>query len=369
MMYGAGDFLGTSWEVVIKLFRQEVAHKEFATVADCADAFLVFIQDKRFSDDVQESISFMLLQMKILEGVKGLGIPKKKIAARAAIKLHASTVKNIYEQRTKEIPGHPDIAEFRKKWRSFIKKQAKDTLGIFIPNDLLESLVELLHVATIRNVESDFTSGIVIAGFGKDEMFPRAFHYMVDGRCDGFTRTWLEREWNLNNPGEGPFIAPFGQADIVHTFMEGIGREYVEYLESAMKEFLADKSDTLIDKLLADPDQRVAEKSTQKTENTKIIEKFRKKFADYRRSSLVDPILKVLAGLPKEEMAAMAMAMVEITSLRRRVDSRLESVGGPVDVGVISKGDGFIWIKRKHYFDLDFNKDFLHRKRMREVEP
>jgi len=36
-----------------------------------------------------------------------------------------------------------------------------------------------------------------------------------------------------------------------------------------------------------------------------------------------------------------------------------ESVGGPVDVAVISKGDGFVWIKRKYYFDSDINKHFF----------
>jgi hypothetical protein len=72
--------------------------------------------------------------------------------------------------------------------------------------------------------------------------------------------------------------------------------------------------------------------------------------------------MKVVTTLPKEEMAAMAEALVELTSLRRKVDSPLESVGGPTDVAVVSKGDGLIWIKRKHYFDAALNKDFDHRK-------
>jgi hypothetical protein len=37
----------------------------------------------------------------------------------------------------------------------------------------------------------------------------------------------------------------------------------------------------------------------------------------------------------------------------------VESVGGPIDVAVISKGDGFIWIKRKHYFKPEFNQSFM----------
>jgi hypothetical protein len=36
-----------------------------------------------------------------------------------------------------------------------------------------------------------------------------------------------------------------------------------------------------------------------------------------------------------------------------------ETVGGPIDVAVISKGDGFVWIKRKHYFKAELNHQFF----------
>lgn len=70
-------------------------------------------------------------------------------------------------------------------------------------------------------------------------------------------------------------------------------------------------------------------------------------------------MVSIVAGLPKEELASMAEALVSLTSLRRKVSFGLETVGGPVDVAVISKGDGFIWIKRKHYFDPALNPQFI----------
>ena len=36
-------------------------------------------------------------------------------------------------------------------------------------------------------------------------------------------------------------------------------------------------------------------------------------------------------------------------------------VGGPVDVAVISKGDGFVWIRRKNYFDSQDNYKFFNK--------
>lgn len=34
-------------------------------------------------------------------------------------------------------------------------------------------------------------------------------------------------------------------------------------------------------------------------------------------------------------------------------------LGGPVDVAVISRGDGLVWINRKQYFRRDLNPHFL----------
>jgi hypothetical protein len=36
-----------------------------------------------------------------------------------------------------------------------------------------------------------------------------------------------------------------------------------------------------------------------------------------------------------------------------------ETVKEPIDVAIISKGEGFIWIKRKHYFDQKLNPHYL----------
>ena len=63
--------------------------------------------------------------------------------------------------------------------------------------------------------------------------------------------------------------------------------------------------------------------------------------------------------MPKEDLAAMAESLVNLTSFKRRISREAETVGGPIDVAVVSKGDGFIWIKRKHYFNKELNPYFF----------
>jgi hypothetical protein len=74
------------------------------------------------------------------------------------------------------------------------------------------------------------------------------------------------------------------------------------------------------------------------------------------KNEQIMPILDSVEFLPKDELAAMAESLVNLTSLKRRVSiGEAQTVGGPVDVAVISRGDGFVWIKRKHYFDQELN--------------
>jgi hypothetical protein len=70
----------------------------------------------------------------------------------------------------------------------------------------------------------------------------------------------------------------------------------------------------------------------------------------------------MVSFMPKQELASFAESLVNITSIKRRVTAELETVGGPVDVAVISKSDGFVWVKPKHYFDPSLNPRYFYRK-------
>jgi len=84
-----------------------------------------------------------------------------------------------------------------------------------------------------------------------------------------------------------------------------------------------------------------------------------KKLANYIEETYSSPVTTVISMLPKDELAAMAESLVNLTSFKRKVTMESETVGGPIDVAVISKGDGFIWIKRKHYFEAELNAQFF----------
>lgn len=85
-------------------------------------------------------------------------------------------------------------------------------------------------------------------------------------------------------------------------------------------------------------------------------------FDAIRQQSRVE-IEDMVEFMPKPEMATMAEALVNLTSIKRRVSRGMETVRGPIDVAVISKAEGFVWVKRKHYFPDELNYRFFDRMR------
>ncbi len=90
-------------------------------------------------------------------------------------------------------------------------------------------------------------------------------------------------------------------------------------------------------------------------------EDFVKKADVYIEKSFTSRIKEMIRSMPKQEMSLLAESMIEITSLKRKVTREQETVGGEVDVAIITKSEGFVWTKRKHYFPPELNKRFFVR--------
>ena len=73
------------------------------------------------------------------------------------------------------------------------------------------------------------------------------------------------------------------------------------------------------------------------------------------------PLRRVLGSLPVDEMAELAETLINLQSLKEKVTKPSQTVGGPIDVAVITKSEGLVWIKRKHFFDIGINSRYLER--------
>ncbi len=365
MIYNSGDYLSTPWEVIIKEFRAYIGGRVFHKLQSFADEFVSFVKSEKFSSSHFESISFGLIFADIIEKLR----ERVDYTDRADLQRQIIDVVRDQERAfvdLAEIEGVFSFEIFKRKFRTLIRELIVQEFEINIGRQPTEIVMNFMYDFIRHEAMSDYFTGIVIAGYGRKELFPSVYHHIFDGRYLGFTRSWQAAKcFDLNNKrSQDAAIIPFAQADMAQLFMEGIAPQHTSFLSRVFLQITRQRFHNLIDNLIADPDQRIVEKALQDKEIDSVHKAFQGEFRKYRRKSFTKPILDTIRALPKEEMAYMARAMVEITALRRRFASNVESVGGEIDVAIISKSDGFIWINRKHYFRLDLNPDFLQRKSM-----
>jgi hypothetical protein len=212
-----------------------------------------------------------------------------------------------------------------------------------------------------EEVSKSDISGIVIAGFGEKDTFPSLIEFQIDMVVKDKLK-YVESYSTKINFDRAASIIPFAQQEMVSTFMEGVSPDYREneeiYLNNILKEYIEIVLDNL--KGYSESNKKKLKNKLSKI-NSKILKKHSQIIDKYIQEKYADPVVEVVAVLPKDELAAMAESLVSLTSFKRKVTMESETVGGPIDVVVISKGDGFIWIKRKYYFKMELNPEFSKR--------
>lgn len=146
---------------------------------------------------------------------------------------------------------------------------------------------------------------------------------------------------------------------MVDTFIQGIAPELQDQAFSFLSEIFDKYPEIIITYIKSTNNRKSNLKKQLKDISIKILDDYFKLVDTYKRAKYVDPVLGVVGILPKDELAAMAESLVNITSFKRKVSMESETVGGPIDVALISKGDGFVWVKRKHYFKAELNPQFF----------
>ena len=230
-----------------------------------------------------------------------------------------------------------------------------------VGQSLRGTLHDLIRLEILYGEPSGNHSGLVVAGFGEEDVFPELSEVIVDGTVGNQLRIRQMRKASIRT--HGTYIIPFAQSDVIATFMNGISDNLTDYLSNRIPRALALFGHELLQRLGVTVDVSSGKLDKAIHEIALVhAAKFHKNLDKLSRTYHSTPIMKIVKGLPKEELANLAEALIGVTALKRRVSTEEQTVGGPVDVALISKGDGFIWVKRKHYFDLAYNPGFLLRR-------
>ncbi len=377
MVYDSADLMHVPWEIIVKEFRAELGEKSYETLNEYAEKFWEFLakneslipesnKENYIADQIYACLNIFFTEVKseaeneISENgettfesslviFRGVISKNKEIILNAgfADSLTENDAANILEEK---LDIFTDFAT-RQLGALYeaLSKEEKDDLNLLVSNVFVRDRLILR------------SSGVVIAGFGTKEVFPKISSHVVEGVFSRKVRKLFQGgKSNVQKSDFSTFIVPFAQDEMVWTFLTGVDPDIEQFAEKYLSEIFKKYPDCIDQRELGIDD---AAKRKLKTElwqgGAQLFDDFKNALARYQRESNTQPILDMVGVLPKDELAAMAESLVNLTVFKKKVSKSVETVGGPIDVAVISKGDGFIWVKRKHYFEPELNQHFF----------
>jgi len=359
MIYGNAEFVGFPWETIVKEYRRKRPYAAFETVFDWADDFLKFlIGFFPFNENDEDRVALAIAQgwvsNAVAEAFHGARGPDDFVG-----RLDAVLDETIAElNKAPEFISNKEWAALEPRISGAIRQICGSGLMVSF-EEAQESLVPLAELGIRRLMASPSSTGLVIAGFGEKELLPSLVSYDIDGILCGRLKHVETERHDMTRQSDG-VILPFAQTDMVERFMQGIDPTYAMLIHESVGQLILQNATDAV-KAFGHTDAEIEELlPALKVATAAAAHTFWDAHERHRRDRFASPIIDMVMSLPKDELANVAESLVSLTSLQRRVSRELETVGGAVDVAVISKGDGFVWIKRKHYFNADRNLRFVN---------
>lgn len=374
MVYGNASFMQVPWETIIKMYRKTIGCKKSRTLREYGEDFMNFLGTRtEFFPESQQAkhltAAVYSYYYEILSDIEKHVEDRLTQDGRVLKRTVRKVVKDAIGRHVRLWTKAPLAANCRASFSSqFIRlhdtlldeaiENVFDNLPITqMSRDGLKRIAAGIFSRFPKGVQNPSGSGVVIAGFGEDDLFPSVSSYQVEGVVENTLKFIHDDDSSTKITFDnGGAIVPFAQSEMVHTFMRGFDPRFFASISQDLRLLFSKLPDVLSGPLHGvSPESKAAWKKRVEKELTQVFKEYHEGLLEFSRDRFVMPILDVVRSLPKSDLAALAESLVNLTSLKRRVSMDTETVGGPVDVAVISKGDGFIWLKRKHYFKPEYN--------------
>lgn len=369
-IFGSAHVDNVPWELALKLFRASLKQVQpFGTCVEYAAALCDFLNNSQVLFPANYLTGAFKIQRQIdaatyvLEIAAGFAPEVLDQTAQAALRQQA------WQQALPQVHAHfgalqvhpklsnadfqaelTNTAALLQEITSQLAAPSLAAVGI-APQDLASLSIEAIYKQPTRFLSS---TGLVVGGYGSGDIFPSYKCVDVYGHV-GTTLLVVDESEHQVTHDNGAVIQAFAKTSMIDVFTRGFDHSLWNLISTQA----AAKFEGLVDELratgLAIP-PNVADPIIQK-----VTSEFNQGWINENYQRNLWPLRRVLDGLGIGEMADLAETLLVLESVKERVTSPSESVGGPIDVAAITKSEGLVWIKRKHFFDPALNLRYTAR--------
>lgn len=365
MVYNNADFCGTPWELSIRSFRKLHGHEEHSTIREYLTSFLNFLNStyditstaKRESKLKEMFRRYLRLNYDDLsQKTLHVSLPESD---EEALNIIHQRLTNFYTSENEFLERNPFFEGFDEldiiDARDFvINNYLQIALDIFpnnghLPEHLKTQLINFFTFIICKENVTPLYSGLVFAGYGSDEYYASIITIQIYGSFNNKVMYKIINGKSSKSDPDNSVIIPFASEDEVFTFVRGFNNSIINFMGNTVSQLSNVILENLRERGVND------EISEQKLTSLKddIIDRVQR----YCDENFTQKVTNMLTSLSKKDLSYMAESLVNLSAFKLKISDSYETVGGPIDVAIISKTDGFVWIKRKLYFDKNLNNN------------
>lgn len=343
MIYGNASFMDIPLDVLINSYSEKTAKETKPALKNYVESLLRYLKDLNIYK--KESEETFVIQ-NAYAALKELpdnpqSVDDIETALYKLQKEYNDTVINV------------DFNNFQKKYFEQVKSVflTKYSTKAFV--DLFQLFLQVVAQIIASSASlSNSSTGLVIAGYGNEELFPSVYHLNLIGRYDNQIKYTVE-DIKCTDPITGKVssgIMPFARREMVDTVLNGIDPTLKDVITNELV-----KIHQYMGQYLDENYGQTEETKELKEYLGKSVERRYRELDDIIKANYIQPIIAMLNNLSLQELGQMAHTLVNLTSFKRKFSGDLRTVGGPIDVLVVSRKDGAQWLT-----DKKTNKIFNH---------
>lgn len=361
MFFGLADLMGHPWEHLIEHYQKSVQGKTPAGVRDYASSFVgmldgleEFFPPERHRDEYRRILASVFRYIFHLAQFLRDSADKAKDSASDA-QILEQAIERVWRDYQFREDGTPraDLSCFPKDFGTTIAANYADAMDELIAygfapfglgKQAMQKLKEIGVFCVVKDLFLEDVAGLVFAGFGAEERYPAVVTWFVSGIVGGYAKR-MQTSLDTIDGETRSKIRVFADSEVTNAFLRGIDLNLERRLYGGFLMMMHGLVDQVVGAFPAAETsaREMVRDRFQRDFVPKYLEAFHRMMAEYQQQAFINPVLRVLEIAARNELAETASQLVSLNIFKKRIMAHRETVGGAVDVAVISREGGFQW--------------------------
>lgn len=365
MFFGVADMLGHPWEHLIEHYQKKAKAGTLPHIRDYARTFTgmldnleeFFPKDRQKDDYKRLLASVFRYVFHLAQYLREAGGAEQQHISDTAILEEA--IERVWRDYQFREDGQPrgDLACFPAGFAEVVRRENTGVIDELIAygfqpfglnKQAVQRLREIAVFCVVKDLFLEDVTGLVFAGFGSEERYPVVTTIFVSAIVGGFVKR-AEASFDQIDGDTRSKIRVFADSEVTNAFIRGIDFNLERRVYGALNMLMHGLVDQVIG-AFPNADPVVKEGIRRQFQSNYIpqyFDAFRGIIGDYQQHAFINPVLRVLEIASRNELADTARELVSLNVFKKRIMAQKQTVGGAIDVAIISREGGFQWHSRQ----------------------